>query len=206
MKYNWRNGIYKNEMKNVSDVLLNGGVVIFPTETVYGMGASALSLSAISKVYDIKKRPIEKAINIMVSGTKEIEKYAFIKSDLERKIIEKFMPGEITIILDKKNDFGFGFTKEDTIGVRIPDSKIALDILKEVKIPLIVTSANISDHPSITNPSDLDVFDKSVDIIIDGGVIEKGVHSTIVRVVDNKVVVLREGKITKEDIEKVIFE
>ena len=206
MKYNWKSFIDKDEMKNVSYTLLNDGVVVFPTETVYGMGASALSSSAISRVYDIKKRPKGKAINIMVSDIKEIEKYAFIRSNLERKIIENFMPGEITIILDKKNDFGSGFTKEDTIGVRIPDSKIALDILKEVKIPLIVTSANISDHPSITNPSDLDVFDKAVNIIIDGGVIEKGVPSTIVRVEDNKVVILREGKITKEDIKKVIFE
>lgn len=205
MKYDWKDKINNSEIENISHVLLNGGIVIFPTETVYGIGASALSEKAINKVYKVKKRPLEKAVNIMVSDIEEIEKYAIIKNDLERKIIEKFMPGEITIILDKKDDFGKGFTEKDTIGVRIPNSKIALEILREVKMPLIVTSANISNHPSITNPDDLDIFSKSVDVIVDGGIIEKGIPSTIVRIDNDEICILREGKITKKQIENEIF-
>ncbi len=203
MTYNWKEEIKKYEMDIVINTLKKDGLVIFPTETVYGIAASALSKKAIDKLYKAKKRPREKAINIMVSDSKEIEKYAIIKNDIERKIIENFMPGEITIILDKKENFGEGFTKIDTVGIRIPNSIIPLEILKKSKIPLIVSSANLSDYPSITNPKELEkYFKNTVDIIIDGGTIEKGIPSTIVKVDDNKINILREGKITKDAIEK----
>ena len=91
--------------KKISNILKKDGVVVFPTETVYGIGANALSKKAIDKIYKIKKRPREKAINIMVGKKEDIEKYAYIKSDIERKIIDKLMPGPLTIILNKKERF-----------------------------------------------------------------------------------------------------
>ena len=90
------------------------------------------------------------------------------------------------------------------MGVRIPNNEIALEILKEVKVPLIVSSANISNYPSVTHPNNLEVFEKDVDIIVDGGIISGGVPSTIVRINGDIVSILREGKITKEQIEEVI--
>ncbi|MBR3898387.1 MAG: threonylcarbamoyl-AMP synthase [Bacilli bacterium] len=204
--FNWNKQIRKEELKLVGKTLNENGIVIFPTETVYGIASSALSNKAIDKVYKAKKRPREKAINIMVSNAKEIEKYAYIRNDIERKIIENFMPGQLTIILDKKENFGEGFTKINTIGIRIPDNNIALKILKEVSIPLIVSSANISNRPSGIDPEKIEKdFKYSVDIIIDGGIIEKGIPSTIVRVEDNKIKILREGKITKKQIIETIL-
>ena len=98
MKCDWSNGIDLEELGRVKTCLLNGGVVIFPTETVYGIAASALSDEGIEKVYRVKKRPRDKAVNIMVSDTDDISKYAYVSSN-EMKVIENFMPGEITIIL-----------------------------------------------------------------------------------------------------------
>ena len=202
--FNWNDRIDDKELEEVSNVLNGGGVVIFPTETVYGIAASALNEKAIDKLYKAKKRPREKAINIMVSDRNEIEKYAYVKSETERKIILKFMPGELTIILDKKYDFGDSFTLSDgTIGIRIPNNEIALSILKKVKIPLIVSSANISGMDSGINPEEIKkYFSESVDILIDGGILEKGIPSTIIKVLNNKIIILREGKITKEMLEE----
>ena len=176
--YNWKEKINKRELAEIKKTIEEGGIIIFPTETVYGIAASALSEKGIDKLYKAKKRPREKAINIMISDKKEIEKYAIIKNKVERKIIDKFMPGEITIILEKKNNFGKTFTLPDnTIGIRIPNSPIALAILKEINIPLIVSSANISGMESGINPEEIKkYFSKSVDAIISGGIIEKEFH------------------------------
>lgn len=206
--YNWKEKTNQEEIKEIKKVIEENGLIIFPTETVYGIAASALSKKAIDKLYKAKKRPREKAINIMVSDKKEIEKYANINSKIERKIIDKYMPGEITIILEKKNDFGKSFTlPNNTIGIRIPNNSIALKIIKELKIPLIVSSANISGMESGKNPKEIEkFFNKSVDILIDGGIIEKGVPSTIIKVDNDKIEILREGKITKKEIENSIKE
>lgn len=190
--------------KKISNILKKDGVVVFPTETVYGIGANALSKKAIDKIYKIKKRPREKAINIMVGKKEDIEKYAYIKSDIERKIIDKLMPGPLTIILNKKKDFGKDFTKAKTIGIRIPNSLVAQNILKEVDFPLLVSSANISSMPPLNNFQDIKhQFGKIVDVIIDGGIID-GLPSTIVKVVDEKITILREGTLSKEEIESIV--
>ena len=205
-KYNWIDKISEEELNDVCKTLKEGGVVIFPTETVYGIAACALNKNGVDKLYKAKRRPREKAINIMVSKKQEIERYAYIKNEVERQIIDKFMPGELTIILDKKDDFGNYFTLSDgTIGVRIPDSDIALTILSEVSMPLIVSSANISGMASGVDPDEIEkYFNESVDILIDGGIINKGIPSTIVRVQNEKIKIIREGKITKEKLESQI--
>ena len=205
--YNWKEKINKQELAEIKKTIEEGGIIIFPTETVYGIAASALSEKGIDKLYKAKKRPREKAINIMISDKKEIEKYAIIKNKVERKIIDKFMPGEITIILEKKNNFGKTFTLPDnTIGIRIPNSPIALAILKEINIPLIVSSANISGMESGINPEEIKKYFSKRDAIISGGIIEKGVPSTIVKVDKGKINILREGKITKKQIENSLKE
>lgn len=200
--YNTKNKIKRSDLEKIKQVLLNDGIIIFPTETVYGIAASALSKKAIDKLYEAKQRPREKAINIMIYQKEEIKKYAYIRNDIEKKIIDNFMPGEITIILDKKTNFGDGFTKSNTIGVRIPNSEIPLEILKEVKIPLVVSSANLSGKANNTSAKQIIKDFPNVDIIIDSGIIEKALPSTIVRVENDEIKVLRQGKITKKQIEE----
>lgn len=205
MYFDWKYGIKDEELKKVTDILKNDGIVIFPTETVYGIAASAFSSKAIDKLYKLKKRPKGKAINIMIYDKNKIEKYAYIKSDLERRIIDKFMPGSITIIFDKKEEIGEEYTKKDTLGIRIPSNEIALKILKEVEIPLAVSSANISNEKTKTNPKDIYKDFKDIDIFIDGGVINDN-PSTIVRVENDKIDIIRKGKITKDYIIKKIYD
>ena len=205
MKYfDWTNKIDEKELKEVIEVLDNDGLVIFPTETVYGIASKATSLKAVDKLYEAKKRPRDKAINIMVGDSKDISKYAKINSEIEAKIIEEFMPGGITLIIDKVADFGKGFTlSNNTIGVRIPNNTIALKILKNISFPLTVPSANISNKPSGTEVKDIiDDFKNTVDIIIDGGKSVDSIPSTIVRVEDNKINILRQGKISEDEIKE----
>ena len=200
--FDWKENIDESELRDVVNTLKNDGIVIFPTETVYGIGGKATSNKVVDRVYQAKQRPRAKAVNILVANVKEIEKYAVITSKIERKIIENFMPGPLTIILKKKDGFGDYFTAEnDTIGVRIPDNKIINTILDAIDFPLIAPSANISDRPSGIRAQDIaEDFKDTVDIIIDGGDAKLGTSSTIVKVVNGEIQILRAGEITKEEI------
>lgn len=204
--YDWKENIEKNELQEVIQILKSNGIVIFPTETVYGIGGNALSNDVIDRIYMAKKRPREKAVNIMVSNIKEIEKYAEITNNIEQKIIEKCMPGPITLILKKKKNFGDYFTaNNDTIGIRIPNHRIVNTILNNIDFPIIAPSANISGEPSGIQATDIvKDFEKTVDAIIDGGKADFSKASTIIKVVKNEIQILREGTITKADIEKLI--
>lgn len=195
--YNWKDGINEDELNEVIKILNNDGIVIFPTETVYGIGGNALSDKVVDRIYEVKQRPREKAINILISSKDEIEKYACIKSNLEKEIIEKYMPGPITLILEKKGDFGKTFTADNnTIGIRIPDSNIVQEILKRIDFPIVAPSANISGKPSGVDAEEImKDFENKVDAIIDGGKAKIGTASTIVKVENEKVVVLRQGSL-----------
>lgn len=206
--YNWKNSIRDDELKQVADIIKHDGIVVFPTETVYGIGGNALSKDVVRKIYNIKKRPHEKALTILVKDKNEIEKYGVISNDLERKIINEFMPGPITIILKKKNSsIGNLLTaNNDTIGIRIPDNNIVKSILEECNLPLAAPSANISGKPSLVKLEDIiEEFDGKVDALIDGGVCKESISSTIVKVIDGEIKILREGSISSDDIEKKII-
>lgn len=204
--FNWRNQIKEQELEQCSQILKDDGIVIFPTETVYGIGANALSINAVKKIYKIKQRPQNKAINIMVANAQEIEKYATIQNNIEKKIIQNFMPGPITIILNKKQiipDIVTAGNKK--IGIRIPQNEIALELLKKCKLPIAAPSANISGEKSGIDIEGIkNDFEGKVDIFIDGGKSDLAQASTIVEVIDNKIVIHRQGAITENEINKKI--
>ncbi len=204
--YNWSENINENELDNCIEVLRNGGIVIFPTETVYGIGTNAYCEKSVEKIYEIKERPEEKPLSILVSNVNEISKYAIINNSMEEQIIKNFMPGPITIILEKRPEvFNYITSGKNTIGIRIPDNKIVLKILEALKLPIVAPSANISGHPSGIELNEiLPDFENKVDICIDGGKSELSESSTIVQVVDNEIKVLRQGKILKQDIENIL--
>ena len=195
--FDWQQSIDEEELKKCIETINKGGLVIFPTETVYGIGANAYNEEAVRKIYEVKMRPDEKPLSIMVSSIDEISKYAIISNEIEEKIIKKYMPGPITIVLKKKPGvFDYISSGKDTIGIRIPDNEIILKILKEAKLPIVAPSANISGKPSgIILSEILKDFDGKVDICIDGGKAKLSEPSTIVKVVDNKPVILRQGRI-----------
>ena len=204
--YNWSENINENELDNCIEVLRNGGIVIFPTETVYGIGTNAYCEKSVEKIYEIKERPEEKPLSILVSNVNEISKYAIINNSMEEQIIKNLMPGPITIILEKRPEvFNYITSGKNTIGIRIPDNKIILKILEALKLPIVAPSANISGHPSGIELNEiLPDFENKVDICIDGGKSELSESSTIVQVVDNEIKILRQNKILKQDIENIL--
>lgn len=195
--FDWQKEINENELKQCIETIKQGGLVIFPTETVYGIGANAFNEVAVRRIYEVKMRPEEKPLSIMVSNIDEISKYAIISNEIEEKIIKKYMPGPITIVLKKKPGvFDYISSGKDTIGIRIPDNEIILEILKQSKLPIVAPSANISGKPSgIVLEDILKDFNGKVDICINGGKAKLSEPSTIVQVIDNKPVILRQGRI-----------
>lgn len=206
--YDWKDVIKDDELDEIVDIIKRDGIVVFPTETVYGIGGNALSENVIKNIYNIKKRPQEKALSILVKNKEEIKKYAYISNQLEEEIIDKFMPGPITIILKKrKSEISDLLTaNNDTIGIRIPDNNIVKKILEKCNLPIAAPSANISGKSSSIKLEDIKPdFDGKVDAFIDGGVCKQNVSSTIVKVIDGNIKILREGIISIKDINEKIM-
>ena len=181
-----------------AQIIKNGGLVIFPTETVYGIGANGLDKNAIKKIYEAKQRPLNKPISLLVSNID--------MTDIEYAIIKKFFPGPLTIILKKKETIPDILTAgSDTIGIRMPANDIALNLINYAGVPLATPSANISGKPSGTNLKDIiKDFDGNVDCFIDDGPSKIGLASTIVKVVDGVPHILRQGSISIDEINSVI--
>lgn len=194
--FDWKNNVDESELNKIKKILDNDGVIIFPTDTVYGIACNCFSEKAIKKVFDIKKRPENKPINVLSNNLDKIKLVSKNINEKEKFLINKYMPGALTIILDKNEKVSDILTAGlDTIGVRIPKNNISLRILENVSYPLATTSANISgDSAGIKITDFLKEFDGVVDAIIDGGETDLKVASTIVRVEsDNKLKIIREG-------------
>jgi L-threonylcarbamoyladenylate synthase len=196
--FNWKENIKEEELQEVEETLKNGGIVIFPTDTVYGIGCNCFSTKAIKKIFDVKSRSEKKPINVLTDKIEKIENVTKNIKNEEKEIINKYMPGAVTVVLDKNENVPDILTSGlNTIGVRIPDNKIALEILKKFENPLATTSVNISgDLPGVEISDFVKEFENKVDIIIDGGKTKIGVASTIVKVDESsKINILREGSI-----------
>mgnify|MGYP002516900138 FL=1 len=194
--FNWKDNIDESELNKIKEILDNDGVIIFPTDTVYGIACNCFSEKAIKKIFDIKKRPENKPINVLSNSLDKIKLVSKNISEKEEFLINEYMPGALTVILDKNEKVPDILTAGlETIGVRIPKNNISLRILESVSYPLATTSANISgDSAGIKITDFLEEFDGVVDAIIDGGETDLKVASTIVRVEsDNKLKIIREG-------------
>lgn len=190
---------------DAKQLLLQGELVVFPTETVYWLWANALDISAVRKIFVTKGRPQKNPIIVHVGSIEQISQYAEITSPLEEKIINTLMPGPITILLKKKNIIPDIVTAgSDFVGIRIPSNKVALDLLQISEIPVAAPSANISTKPSPTSAQMvLDNLHETVPMIIDGGDCEVGIESTVVKVEWNRVVITRPWFITLEDLQSL---
>lgn len=191
----------KNEkIRKIGETLKQGKIVVFPTETVYGIGVNGLDKEAVRKLYEVKQRPLDKPISLLVSDFEMIEKVAKDISELEYKIMRKYFPGPLTIVLNKKDIVPDEVTANGkTVGIRMPDNEDTLKIIKEAGFPIATPSANISGRPSGTN---IDMimkdFEDKVDLYVDGGESKIGMPSTIIRVENNQIKVLRQGSINIE--------
>ena len=190
------------KIKEPAKIIKNGGIVVFPTETVYGIGVNGLDKQAIERLYKIKKRPIDKPISLLVSDMQMIEYLAKDISDIEYRIMRAFFPGPLTIILKKKEIIPDILTaNKDTVGIRMPSDKIAQKLIEYVKSPIATTSANISGNLSGIEIKDIiNDFGQNVDYYIDSGKSKIGTGSTIVEVINGIPCILRKGSITEEQI------
>ena len=189
-------------------IIKSGGLVVFPTETVYGLGADATNPDATRKIYKAKGRPSDNPLIIHVSEPSEAEKYAFTNS-LYYSLAERFMPGPLTIILKARDTVPLTTRGGlDTVAVRCPEAMVARELIRLSGVPIAAPSANLSGSPSPTGVAHvIDDMLGRVDIIIDGGDSDFGLESTIVKIdSDDSVTLLRPGKITVEDISSVGIE
>lgn len=193
------------KLEEVAEAIKAGGIAVFPTETVYGIGTNGLNEEAINKLYNIKHRPIDKPISLLVSNIEMIEQVTKDITELEYAMIKEFLPGPLTIILKKKDIVPDIVTAGgNTVGIRMPENEISLKLIEFSGVPIAAPSANISGKPSGTQlDTIMEEFRDNVDYYIDGGESKIGIASTIVQVIDGKPHILRQGVITKEQIEEV---
>lgn len=195
-------------IEKAGELIKQGKIVIFPTETVYGIGTNGLDENAVRKLYEVKKRPLNKPISLLVSNMEMVNLIAKDITETEYKIMKNFFPGPLTIILKKKKNVPDIVTAgQDTVGVRMPRGDVARKLVELSRVPIAAPSANISGEPSGTNLQEImKHFEGKVDYCIDGGNSELGLASTIVQVIDDRPMILRQGSITLEQINKILKE
>ena len=180
----------------------DGAVVVFPTDTVYGLGCNPYNHEAVLSLYEIKKRKKTKPFPVIGYSKKELEKIAEF-NPLEEKIAEKFWPGPITLILKVKDEeIQKSLELEGKIAVRVPNNQCILALLKECKL-LVGTSANISGTAPFNDPKECSKNLSGYDLLIDGGIISNQGESTIVEIENNNVKILRKGTISEEMIKEL---
>ena len=199
--------IDENAIEKAAEIIKNGGLVAFPTETVYGLGANALDAEASRKIYEAKGRPSDNPLIAHIASLDKLDEIVEDVSDVAKKLIDKFWPGPMTLIFNKKElvpDSTTGGLK--TLAVRFPSNEIAKALIEKSGVPIAAPSANTSGKPSPTKGEHvIEDLDGKVDMIIDGGEVGLGLESTIIDVTGEPTI-LRPGFITQEMLEQVIEE
>jgi L-threonylcarbamoyladenylate synthase len=190
------------DIQIASKAINDGAIVVFPTDTVYGLGCNPYNHNAVLSLYEIKKRKKTKPFPVIGYSKKELEKIAEF-NPLEEKIAKKFWPGPITLILKVKDkEIQKSLELEGKIAVRVPDNQCVLALLKECKL-LVGTSANISGTAPFNDPKECSENLNGYDLFIDGGIISSQGESTIVEIKNNDVKILRNGNISEEMIKEL---
>ena len=181
-----------------------GQLIVYPTETVYGIGADIYNQVAVKNVYQLKKRPFDMALSVAVADKKMMESVAILDDNAD-KLIKAFLPGPLTLIMPKQPDVSDLLTASSKkVGIRIPDHSIALEIVKRTG-PIVATSANIHSKPDATNvTAAIEDFGDAVSTYVDAGESPTGKPSTIIWLMDGQVEIVRQGLITIDQIEEVL--
>ena len=188
---------YGDALNTAAEIILSGGLVVFPTETVYGLGGNGLLSDAAMKIYSAKGRPSDNPLIIHIAKPEDADKYAHT-SDTYYRLAEAFMPGPLTVIMPKRDCIPLSVTGGlDTVAVRCPSHPVAHALIEKCGVPIAAPSANISGRPSPTSAEYvIEDMQGRVDMIIDGGECEIGLESTIVKIDGNSLTLLRPGAIT----------
>ncbi len=211
-----RDNFDEDELQRAADIIRSGGLVAFPTETVYGLGGDALNKSSSEKIYAAKGRPSDNPLIVHIADTSQIDRIAVLDKEAYqiedvpgkvRALAERFWPGPLTLILNKKEEVPYETTGGlNTVAIRMPSDPIAMAFIRRSGY-IAAPSANLSGRPSPTKVSHVtEDLSGRIDMIIDGGDVEIGLESTIVDLTDSKPMILRPGAVTVSDLSEVIGE
>ena len=197
-----------SDIAKAAEILKAGKLVAFPTDTVYGIGANAFNKDAVERIFTAKGRDSKKPLQILIADKDNLNFIVEKQSDTLHRLVDRFFPGALTIVVPAKADFPRWVTCGlDTVGVRMPSNPIALEMIKAFGKPIAATSANISGLP---DPKDaqqvLEYLDGKVDFILDGGATPDNVPSTVIDVSVNPPKILRQGKLTVDELSKALHE
>jgi L-threonylcarbamoyladenylate synthase len=195
----------QRQVEDGVSILKQGGIVAFPTDTVYGLGAGANLRSAVERVYEVKKRPRNMALPLLLADTAQISEFAEPVPSVAWLLARTFLPGALTMILPASTTVADFITAGgSTVALRIPSHPVPLALIKGLRGPVVGTSANLSGKPSpLTAEEVYAQFGGSIDLVIDGGRCPGGVESTIVDLRGETPVVVREGAISREELRQV---
>lgn len=195
-----------NAIATAADILRSGGLVAFPTETVYGLGANALDERAVARVFEVKERPRFDPLIVHVADTKGALELAAEFPPVAHKLAKAFWPGPLTLVLPKKPVVPDLVTAGcPTVAVRIPDHPLALELLRTVKLPIAAPSANPFGRISPTTAAHVrEQLGEKIDLILDGGPCRVGIESTVLQLTADRPVLLRPGGTALEDLEALI--
>lgn len=184
---------------DIINTLKDGKLVIMPTDTIYGIIGDATNEDVINKVYEVKERPHDKPLLILVSNFSMLHELVTEIPKETEKIIKKFWPGPLTILFKKSSKVSDTLTANSSlVAIRMPNDKRLLNIMNHLNRPLISTSANISSHNAITNPNQLEEkMKEKIDLIVDEGTVNNEA-STLITIVNGKIEILREGSLTEK--------
>jgi len=189
----------KEGIEKASQIINQGGIVVFPTDTVYGIGCDPYNKDSVRKIYEIKSRKISKPFPVLVYSKDIAERIAFF-DEFTKKIVERFWPGPLTIILKLTDEnLKESLNVTDKIAIRVPNHKCTLELLKKCNF-LVGTSANISGHASFTNPDECFNNFRKYDVFVDGGIITSKSESTIIEIENEEIKIIREGSLSHEEI------
>ena len=189
-----------------AEIVKSGGVVVFPTRCLYGIGTDALRRQAVQRVFAIKQRSEQNPILVLIDHPGQLEQLAKRIPDAAARLMERFWPGRITLLLEARDNLPDNLTAHTgKIGVRMPGHAVALALVRSVSGPITGTSANLSGRPGCHRIDDLDaqIVDQT-DLILDAGRLKGGIGSTVVDVTDERLQIIRQGEISAEEIQSVV--
>jgi L-threonylcarbamoyladenylate synthase len=193
-------------IEQAAEVIHNRGLVAFPTETVYGLGANALDPKAVTGIFEAKKRPLDDPLIVHIADMEELHKLSENIPQEAERLLNRFWPGPLTVVLRKKDIVpDIVTTGLDTVAIRMPSNPIAKKLIEVAQVPIAAPSANLFGRPSPTTATHVtDDLEGRIDIVLDGGKTEIGVESTVVEFIEGKVIMLRPGGTDMEQLKSIL--
>jgi L-threonylcarbamoyladenylate synthase len=200
-------GVLQREIEKGVEILQKGGVIAFPTDTVYGLGADAFNSTAVERIYEIKNRPKHQQFPLLIADVKQLTALAEPIPEIAWFLARRFWPGGLTLVLSKTNSVPPYLTSGTTIAVRVPDHPVCQALIQHLGNPIIGTSANVSGQPAALTAQEVgQQLEGRVDLIINGGKCSGGKESTVVDVTPEVPVILRQGIIPSHEVDKAYKE